>query len=118
MKNSNLDFLNERIKIFVAERDWDKFHSPKNLAMALSGEVGELISHFQWLSEQESYLKHDEKKFMEVKEEIADVFLYLMMLSNKLGVDIVSIAMDKIDKNEIKYPVSLSRGKATKYSDF
>lgn len=104
--------------MFVAERDWDKFHSPKNLAMALSGEVGELISHFQWLSEQESYLKHDEKKLVEVKEEIADVFLYLMMLSNKLGVDIVSTAMDKIDKNEIKYPVSLSRGKATKYSDF
>lgn len=118
MPNATLDALNEKLKLFIVERDWGKFHSPKNLAMALSGEVGELISHFQWLSEHESYLKSDEEKLMEVKDEIADIFLYLIMLSNKLDVDMVSTAMDKIDKNEIKYPVSLSKGKATKYSDF
>lgn len=118
MPNTKFDTLNERLKSFIAERDWDEFHSPKNLAMALSGEVGELISHFQWLSEQESYLMADEERLGEVKDEIADVFLYLMMLSNKLSVDVVSVAMEKIDKNEIRYPVNLSKGKATKYSDF
>lgn len=116
MKNKEINELTNRLKSFSAARNWEQFHSPKNLVMALSGEVGELTEHFQWLTEEQSYLVNDPESLEEVKEELADVLLYLLQLSDKLGVDIIKSASKKIDANEKKYPVALSKGSATKYT--
>ncbi|WP_165727541.1 nucleotide pyrophosphohydrolase [Pseudoalteromonas sp. 31A1] len=116
MKSNEIEKLINRLRNFSRERDWEQFHSPKNLVMALSSEAGELIEHFQWLSESESYLENNEETLTSVKEELADVFLYLIQISDKLGIDILECATKKIDLNAQKYPVSLSKGKATKYN--
>jgi NTP pyrophosphatase (non-canonical NTP hydrolase) len=105
--------LKDRLREFAKARDWEQFHSPKNLAMALIVEAGELVEHFQWLTEQESQtLKPD--KLREVEDEIADVLLYLVRLSDRLGVDIKSAAYRKIEKNKTKYPAHEVRGSAEK----
>tara|TARA_B110000093_G_C12636620_1_gene272467 strand:- start:76 stop:426 length:351 start_codon:yes stop_codon:yes gene_type:complete len=106
-----------RLKKFAEERDWDQFHSPKNLAMALGGEVGELMEIFQWKSTDESQKEMLSDKDLEYcKEEMADVFLYLLRLSDKLDIDLVEEAEAKLNKNNEKYPVNLSKGNSTKYS--
>ncbi len=111
----------DKIKIvlqkFAKARNWDKFHSPKNLTMALAGEAGELLDIFQWLTEEQStYKALDEKTMEKVKEELADIFLYLIRLSDKLNIDLEQIAIDKIAINEQKYPVELSKDNAIKYN--
>jgi len=99
-----LDDLIDKIRKFRQERDWDQYHSPKNLAMALVVEAGELAEHFQWLTEeQSSNLSPD--KLAEVQEEIGDVLIYLVNLCDKLGVDPLDAAREKIRKNKEKYPV-------------
>jgi NTP pyrophosphatase (non-canonical NTP hydrolase) len=103
-----------RLAEFARERDWDQFHSPKNLAMALAGEAGELIEHFQWLTEEQSNAL-DEATRRAVALEMADVLLYLVRLADRLGIDLVAAAHDKIALNARKYPVALSRGSARKY---
>lgn len=102
---------------FAAKRDWDKFHSPKNLAMALAAEVGELIEHFQWLTEDESKSLAGEK-LEKVEEELADILIYLVRLSDKLGIDLVDAAFRKIEINSRKYPVERVRGSAKKYTEY
>ncbi|HET7162673.1 MAG TPA: nucleotide pyrophosphohydrolase [Rhodanobacteraceae bacterium] len=113
---SDLDALRESLRRFAAERDWDKFHSPKNLAAALSVEAAELLEHFQWLTESESAALPTEKR-IEVSEELADVLLYLIRIADKLEIDLGLAAERKMLKNAEKYPVEKSKGKSTKYTE-
>ena len=109
--------LRDRLRQFAAERDWDKFHSPKNLATALSVEAAELLEHFQWLSEAESARLPPEKR-EQVRDEMADVLIYLVRLADKLDVDLLAAAARKIEKNAQKYPADKVRGSMKKYSDY
>jgi len=104
-----------RIREFADERDWEPFHSPKNMSMALSVEASELLEHFQWMTQGESREIQGEKK-QEVSEEVADVFLYLLRMCDQLDIDLIKVANQKIDKNAIKYPVDKSKGRSTKYN--
>ena len=111
----SLEDLRLAIAEFADERDWDQFHSPKNLAMALSVEVAELVEHFQWLSaEQADDL--DPETLHAVGEEIADVQYYLVRLADRLGIDILAAADGKLAKNRAKYPVAQAKGSALKYT--
>ena len=103
MKDS-LKQLDERHRLFVAARHWQKHQSPKNLAMALTAEVGELVEHFQWLTVEESWKLEGAKKHA-VAEELADVLIYLTRMSSELGIDLVAAAHEKCERNEHKYPV-------------
>ncbi|TQJ01606.1 nucleotide pyrophosphohydrolase [Amycolatopsis cihanbeyliensis] len=108
--------LVERLRSFAQVRDWEQFHNPKNLVMALTGEVGELAELFQWLTPAESARVMDDPGSAErVRHEIADVLAYLLRLADVLQVDVVSALADKITVNEAKYPVDLARGSAAKY---
>ena len=109
--------LRDTLRKFVAERDWDQFHSPKNLAMALSVEAAELMEHFQWLTEADSHRLPPEK-FAQVRDEMADVLLYLVRLADKLEVDLLDAAAKKIAKNAKKYPADQVRGSMKKYTDY
>lgn len=105
------------LRDFAEQRDWTQFHSPKNLAMALSVEVAELLEHFQWLTEEQSLQLTDEQR-QPVAEEIADVQLYLIRLADRLNIDISTAVTDKTAKNEAKYPVEKVKGSAKKYSEY
>ena len=107
--------LAAQVEKFAADRDWNQFHSPKNLCMALSVECAELMEHFQWLTEAQSRALAPET-MAEVKEELADVLIYVMRLSQVLGVDLLAAAQAKLQVNAAKYPVEKSRGSAKKYS--
>ncbi|MEK6243127.1 MAG: nucleotide pyrophosphohydrolase [Pseudomonadota bacterium] len=109
--------LRDTLRKFVAERDWDQFHSPKNLAMALSVEASELLEHFQWLTEAESHRLPPEKRDA-VRDEMADVLIYLVRLADKLDVDLLDAATKKIAKNAQKYPAGQVRGSMKKYTDY
>ena len=109
--------LTRRIRQFNKVRDWEQFHSPKNLAMALCAESAELLEHFLWLTEKQSRML-DRTKLNQIREEVGDVMIHLLNLSDKLGVDPIKAANDKIRKNEIKYPADLVRGKSLKYSEY
>jgi NTP pyrophosphatase (non-canonical NTP hydrolase) len=113
---NSLDALRDALQRFAAERDWDQFHSPKNLAIALSVEASELLEHFQWITESESKLLPPEK-LEKVRDEMADVLIYLVRLSDKLAVDLLKVAFEKIDKNARKYPADRVRGSSKKYTD-
>src|SRR5690349_19125729 len=104
MKPSEFDELKLKLRKFAAERDWDQFHSPKNLAMALTAEAGELLEIFQWLSEEQSQ-KLSSGDLKKTEEELADVLLYLIRLSDQLKIDLVSAANEKLAVNARKYPV-------------
>jgi dCTP diphosphatase len=108
--------LIKTIRNFAHRRDWDQFHSPKNLAMALSVEVAEIVEHFQWLTQAESN-NMDAAKLAAIKEEIADVMIYLTQLADRLGIDPVQAAEEKMRINEKKYPVDKVKGIAAKYTD-
>lgn len=103
--------LRDRVRAFVAERDWQQFHSPKNLSMALIVEAAELVEHFQWLTEEQSGNLSPEKKHA-VGEEMADILIYLTSLSNRLDIDLLAAAEAKIARNAEKYPADKVRGKA------
>ena len=112
---SDLTDLRDRLRAFAAERDWDQFHNPKNLAMAVAGEAGELVEHFQWLTfEQAAHLPRATRD--EVALECADVLLFLLRLCDKLDIDLAQAARKKLALNAKKYPVEKSRGRATKYT--
>lgn len=116
-KQSDLLILREKLHAFAAARDWDQFHSPKNLSMALMVEVAEMMEHFQWLTEAQSLDLAADKKAA-VSEELADILLYLVRLSDKLDVDLLKAALHKLEKNAIKYPAEQVRGSAKKYSEY
>jgi len=103
------------LRDFVAARDWEQFHTPKNLAMALAGEVGELLAEFQWLTPEEAAgIMADPQAAGQVRSEIADVFLYLTALADVLGVDLLSAAADKLAENERRYDAVTYRGSRRK----
>jgi NTP pyrophosphatase (non-canonical NTP hydrolase) len=104
------------VRSFVAARDWDQFHSPKNLAMALTVEAAELLEVFQWLTEEQSRAPTPETRAA-AADEIADVLIYLLQLAHKLGIDPAAAAREKLVANARKYPVEKSRGTAKKYSE-
>jgi dCTP diphosphatase len=112
-----MEGLREAIGTFIEERDWEQFHSPKNLAMALSVEVSEIVEHFQWLTEEQSRNLPPEK-LAEVSQEIGDVMIYLTELAEKLGIDPVEAARAKLEINGQKYPAELAKGKASKYTEY
>ena len=114
---SDLTTLRDAMRAFVAERDWAQFHSPKNLAMALSVEAAELVEHFQWLTEEQSRTL-DAAARAPVADELADVLLYLVRIADELGIDLHAAAQAKMARNAEKYPVEKARGSARKYTEF
>ena len=110
-----IDRLQDEVRQFARARAWEQFHTPKNLAMALVVESGELLEHFQWLTPSQSISLPPRKK-RAVAQEIADVLIYLVRLSDVLDIDPLSAAFSKLPLNARKYPVSRSRGSAAKYS--
>ncbi|HZV83121.1 MAG TPA: nucleotide pyrophosphohydrolase [Geobacteraceae bacterium] len=116
-KIDSIEVLRDRLREFAAERDWDKFHTPKNLSMALIGEAAELVEHFQWVEGDKSHLL-DEKVRPSVEEELADIFIYLVRISDKLGIDLYGAAERKIAINARKYPAEKVRGSARKYTEY
>src|SRR5262245_46287739 len=109
--------LQLRLAAFAAARDWEQFHSPKNLTMALSVEAAELVEEFQWLTEQQSR-ELDAERRERVRLELADVFIYLLRLADRLDVDLMRAADDKIAQNERKYPADRVRGDSRKYTEY
>ena len=108
----NIKEIQNKLEKFAEDRDWNQFHSPKNLVMALTSEVGELNDLFQWLTEDQS--NNVDKD--EIRQEIADIFIYLLRLSDKLDIDLEEALQEKIEINANKYTVDLAKGNATKYN--
>jgi NTP pyrophosphatase (non-canonical NTP hydrolase) len=113
----SLTELQQRLREFARVRDWDQFHSPKNLSMALAVEAAELLEHFQWLTQEQSR-KLDGERLAAVAAEAADVLIYLVRLADRLGIDLLQAAADKMAHNEQKYPAERVRGSARKYTDY
>ena len=115
--DADLDALRRRLAAFAADRDWDQFHAPKNLAMALIAECAELVEHFQWLTAAQSAALTPERKAA-VRLELADVLIYLVRIADKLDIDLVAAARDKIAINEKRYPADKVRGDARRASEY
>ena len=115
MKDNSIEILQEELRAFADEREWDRFHSPKNLAMALSVEVAELVEIFQWLPENESEALSDSQLACAALE-LADIFIYLIRIADKLKVDLIESAHHKVSLNKIKYPADEVRGDPQKRS--
>jgi dCTP diphosphatase len=113
----DLNQLQAYLRQFAKDRDWDQFHSPKNLTMALSVEISELLENFQWLTEEQSYTL-DQQQRAAVVDEIADVQMYLARLADKLDINIGEAIEQKINKNEAKYPAELVKGSSKKYTEY
>ena len=113
---ASLEALRDALRRFALDRDWNQFHSPKNLAIALNVEAAELLEHFQWMSEAESTALDPEQQ-AKVRQEAADVLLYLVRLADKLGIDLLAAASEKIAINAKKYPVEKARGSSKKYTE-
>lgn len=109
--------LSLQLRDFAEERDWEQFHNPKNLAMALAVEAAELLEQFQWLTPGES-AEPDPGRLGRISEEMADVLLYLVRLSDRLGVDLSRAALQKLEQNRRKYPAERVRGDARKYDEY
>ncbi|MYM70236.1 nucleotide pyrophosphohydrolase [Pseudoduganella sp. FT55W] len=110
--------LQQRVRQFAYDRDWQQFHTPKNLAMALVVEAAELAEHFQWLHTGNADELKDAKKLEAIRHELADVLLYLVLLADKMDIELYDSALEKLDLNSIKYPVQLVRGDARKYNEY
>ena len=111
------DQLKFQLRQFAEERDWDQFHSPKNLSMALIAEAAELVEHFQWLTEDQSR-SLEQKKLEQVQEELADIQIYLVRIADKLNVDLLGAVSKKIETNAKKYPSDKVRGSSKKYTEY
>ena len=116
-RSSDLLAVRDLLREFVDERDWSRFHSPKNLATALSVEASELLEPFQWLQSGEKS-ELDEDKLVAIRHEMADVLAYLVMLADRLEVDLYAAALEKIALNRAKYPAHRVRGDSRKYSEY
>lgn len=114
---TSIDQLQQLLADFAARRDWDQFHSPKNLSMALIAEAAELVEHFQWLSEEQSQ-NLDARTHQAVRLELADIFIFLVRIADKLGVDLLQAAIDKTAINEQRYPADKVRGSARRASEY
>lgn len=109
--------LIELLRVFAEERDWEQFHSPKNLSMALAVEVSELLEQFQWLTEEQSSAL-DKKQLERVEEEIADIFIYLLRLCDVLKLNLIDATNKKLNENAKKYPVDKVKGSSKKYNEY
>lgn len=109
--------IQEELERFAELRDWNQFHSPKNLAMALSVEASELLEHFQWLTEEQSQ-NVDSKLLSNITRELADVQIYLLRMADKLGIDLEAAVSSKIKENAQKYPAERVKGSAAKYTEY
>ena len=114
---NELEALRIRISNFAKERDWDQFHSPKNLSMALIVEAGELVEHFQWIKQSESR-ELSKQKLEQVGEELADILVYLIRIADQLGIDLMAATNRKIESNAAKYPADKVRGSSRKYTEY
>lgn len=117
MTADDLTKIKDALRKFAEERDWDQFHSPKNLSMALTSEAGELLELFQWLTEEQSFNVTEQKKG-EIEEEIADILIYLIRLADKLNIDLLEAVNKKININQKKYPTEKVKGSAKKYNEY
>jgi NTP pyrophosphatase (non-canonical NTP hydrolase) len=113
----SLESLRDRLREFASERDWDQFHTPKNLSMALIAETAELIEHFQWVEGSQSHLLEDKTR-QSVEEELADILIYLVRISDKLNIDLYEAVDRKILINEKNYPSDKVRGSSKKYTEY
>jgi NTP pyrophosphatase (non-canonical NTP hydrolase) len=113
----SLESLRVRLQEFARERDWDQYHTPKNLSMALIAEAAELVEHFQWVDGDKSHLLEDKTR-QSVEEELADILIYLVRISDKLHVNLYTAVERKIVINGRKYPAELVRGSAKKYTEY
>ena len=115
----SLDELRDRLRDFADERDWGKFHTVKNLAMAVAGEAGELVAELQWQSDEEieAHLHHDSQLSGRLSDELADIAIYLVRLADVCDIDLLEAVAWKIEVNETRYPVHLTRGRASKYGE-
>jgi dCTP diphosphatase len=113
----SLTALDARLLAFARDRDWEQFHSPKNLSMALAGECGELLEHFQWLTEAQSAVLSPEKR-RAVGHELADILIYLVRLCQRLEIDPIAAAYEKIAINEARYPAHRVRGDARRAEEY
>ena len=117
-RESEVVRLQTDLRAFASKRDWDGFHTPKNLAMALAGECGELLAELQWLTPEEAASVMDSPQAAgRLRDEIADVAIYLLRLCDVLGVDLVAEVDHKVERNELRYPATRTRGRARKYND-
>lgn len=117
LTTDTLETLRETLERFAQEREWERFHTPKNLAMALSVEAAELLECFQWLTPEESAAP-DARRRLEIEHEMADVLLYLIRLADRLNVDLRAAALRKLELNRAKYPVERVRGQSRKYDEY
>ena len=116
--SEKLELLKQKIDKFASDRDWEKFHTPKNIAMALSVEAAELMEIFQWLDGSEGVTSLSTKKIQDVKHEVADIFIYLLRFCSVTGIDLIVAAEEKLKLNEVKYPTDVVKGKSDKYTDY
>jgi dCTP diphosphatase len=117
MVEDPVEDIKQKLRKFVAERDWQQFNSPKNLSMALIAEAGELVEHFQWLTEEQSkQMNKDQTK--EVSYELADIFIYLLRLADELNIDLIKATNEKMLINNKKYPADKVKGSAKKYTSY
>jgi len=114
---NSLESLRDRLREFARERDWDQYHTPKNLSMALIAEAAELVEHFQWVDGDTSHLLTDKTR-RSVEEELADILIYLVRISDKLEIGLYDAVARKIGINEKKYPADKVRGSAKKYTEY
>lgn len=117
MDNLNLTAALDTLLKFRSQRDWNKFHTPKNLSISVAIEAAELMEHFQWKTDDEVKEYLSSSKFGDIKDEIADIASYLLLLTHDLGIDLNEAILDKVKKNEIKYPADKCRGRNNKYND-
>ena len=116
-REDSLERLRRRLAAFADERDWDQFHSPKNLSMALIAEAAELVEHFQWLNQAQSAALADDK-LADVRHELADILIYLIRIADKLGIELIAAANDKVALNAQRYPADKVRGDARRASEY
>jgi dCTP diphosphatase len=117
MASDNLEHLTKQLAEFAKARDWEQFHNPKNLAMALIGEAGELVEHFQWLTFEQSANLSPEKK-QAVSYEMADILIYLLRMAERLDIDVLKATQDKIAINEQRYPADKVKGDARRANEY
>lgn len=117
MEQSEVQQLMLALREFAKDRDWEQFHSPKNLSMALSVEASELLEHFQWMNDQASYALGDAKHQM-VSYEVADIFIYLLRICDQLNIDLIDVTKQKMTINNERYPVDKVKGSSKKYTEY
>jgi NTP pyrophosphatase (non-canonical NTP hydrolase) len=116
MPDASLETLKIKLRKFANDREWEQFHSPKNLAMALTVETAELLEKFQWLTEEQSF-QLSKKKKKEVEEEIGDILIYLVRIADQLNVNLLEASAEKLILNAKKYPIEKAKGRADKYTE-